>query len=478
MNSRFLYLGIAAFLLLGMWWITGQKTNEPPRRDRSTILDEEVQRQREEIQSLQWELKQLRRNKEDLNLQIQQQGEQWKGKMATSEANLQLERDLIATLRDVIKDQNQKSERDRQIIDRLQFQMKQLLVLNQTLQEGEATPRRSPHPTMSREAHHSASTLDGPVQELAARGPVPWAESGAIKDLDFQITDTQGRHPLHIAALHGQSEMLKWLASDGVGLEVRDHLGHTPLHLTVLEGKDDTFQVLLDQDANPLAKDAEGSQPMHLAASKGNLPALRHLKSLDLPLEAVDSLGRTPLHRAAMAGELEAMGLLLDWGAPPNEADVFKRTPLMYAVLLHGESAPMVDLLVKNGALLDLPDFRGRTALHLAAGQGRQKGSQALLQAGSMIFILDEADMTPLHVAVAANRLETARFLLMEGAGLEHGDLMGRTPLHLAIAHGSRALVMLLLKAGADTEALDDRGKSVREWARELGREPWLPDQP
>ncbi|XP_074571772.1 putative signal recognition particle 43 kDa protein, chloroplastic [Curcuma longa] len=85
----------------------------------------------------------------------------------------------------------------------------------------------------------------------------------------------------------------------------------------------------------------------------------------------------------------------------------------------------------------DAEDSDGRTALHFVAGLGSEECIRLLAEAGADV-----------------NRAERA------GGGL--------TPLHIAAGYGQPAAARALLLAGADPEALDGRGRTPLELAREV----------
>ncbi|XP_077493586.1 NF-kappa-B inhibitor alpha-like isoform X2 [Amblyomma americanum] len=113
--------------------------------------------------------------------------------------------------------------------------------------------------------------------------------------------------------------------------------------------------------------------------------------------------------------------------------------------------------------LLDIRNYYGQTALHLAALCGRHHEARLLVVAGATVDILDDAGRTPLHVACRGGEVRVATDLLADVTEPQyrvhpgkHGatyatslvsqrTLTGDTALHLAISSGSLELVELLL---------------------------------
>src|SRR5690606_28554445 len=133
-------------------------------------------------------------------------------------------------------------------------------------------------------------------------------------------------------------------------------------------------------------------------------PPYRSLRA-DRGADGVLGIGTTPLIRAARAADLGAIKLLLE-----------------------------------HGALVDLPQDRGVTALMVAAGMDRRS--------------IDTRGKFTREIEL----LEAAKLLLDAGADVTRTDDRGRTPLHGAASQGMNDVVRLLVERGADPLAKDGDG--------------------
>jgi ankyrin repeat protein len=76
---------------------------------------------------------------------------------------------------------------------------------------------------------------------------------------------------------------------------------------------------------------------------------------------------------------------------------------------------------------------------------------------------------TPLHVVCVWGDLEPVKVLIEAGADVNARGDRGQTPLFRAVTGENIEVVRLLLRAGADRRILDDDGRPVARFARNVG---------
>jgi len=211
------------------------------------------------------------------------------------------------------------------------------------------------------------------------------------------------------------SSALSLVNLSGAGQGVRDSRGWTVLHLAARHSKPQTVRRLLDQGARVGEKDEEGNTPLHLAAESGNKEAARVLLHHGARVEDRNTAGLSSLHIAARAGQISTISLLL-------------------------QNTHQVDHSTGPA---------GRTALHLAAGQGWFQVVLALLEAGASVRARATQGWTPLHFAARGGQLECVKLLASRGAGLDAKTEAGWTPLMLAASYNREDVVRHLLSKGA-----------------------------
>lgn len=127
-------------------------------------------------------------------------------------------------------------------------------------------------------------------------------------------------------------------------------------------------------------------------------------------------------------------------------------TPLHIAVMVGTEEA--VQILIDNGARLDVRDPVGATPLHRAARKGFIDSARLLVEAGADVDSRDMSGRTPLFWAVSgdAASIDMVRLLVEAGTDLHIRDEGGNTVLHEAV-HSNAEIVSYLIGKGIDVNA-------------------------
>jgi uncharacterized protein len=262
-----------------------------------------------------------------------------------------------------------------------------------------------------------------------------------------------GLTPLLYAARQGCAECVKILAEAGADLDLGDPDNVSPLLMASLNGRWDTAKYLINKGANVNKWDWWGQSSLYAAVDLNTIP---HGGRPDRP-----SLDETT--------SFDIVKLLLDKGANPNlqlkllppfrslGADrgvdqmlTIGTTPLLRAA--KAMDAPVIELLLKHGANLNLPNIRGMVPIVAAAGVGSVDADtrgwfttedvqqraiaslELLLKAGGDVNTADpQRGSTLLHGAAFWGWNDVVKYLVQKGAKLDAKDTRGFTPIDSAL---------------------------------------------
>lgn len=190
----------------------------------------------------------------------------------------------------------------------------------------------------------------------------------------------------------GAFDIFHLLVRCGASLDIPDHGGSTP--------KDIILEILLVRSAPEI-----------------ELDRLRSVVNVE---EIRQSWNPSPVHRAVMDRDPDTLRLVL---ADPG-----------------------------NRQAVDMPDKRGRTALHHAAQMKHDELLETLLDAGVDLDARDCNEETPLHLAVQCSYESGARMLIARGASVLAANKLGQKTIHIATVFAEIASFGSLLEMLIDAQ--------------------------
>ncbi|XP_043466971.1 putative ankyrin repeat protein RF_0381 [Leptopilina heterotoma] len=196
--------------------------------------------------------------------------------------------------------------------------------------------------------------------------------------------------------------------------------------------------------------------PIFLAVHKGDLNRVSTLLNKNNLEECIHD--KRMLHVAAARGHLQIVDLLIKNGAKLNVEDVKGRTT--FYIALQQNKVKVAEFLLKNGARIDIPRDDGRTTLHVAIKTQNIQIVERLLKQGTMVNVLDDvSSMKPIDFAASLNNIQLVELLLKYGAKMDESDEFREgqkddhkrmTALHFAAERGNLEMVKLLMSNGFD----------------------------
>lgn len=296
---------------------------------------------------------------------------------------------------------------------------------------------------------------------------------------------------LHLAAMIGEVNAVRYLIGKGIDVNVRNALHHTPLHLAAGIGHTEVVKILIREgNAEIEVFDARNQTPMHYAVNNKKLEIVKLLLELGSDVNSArvgqNSMKLSPIHISVSNTNYDERDLCLDIlrclikepNAQVNLQDYENKTPLHYAerlktieVLLTRED---IDPLVKDDSGKTPFDYakpeikkalmsnkygsEKNSLLHLAAQRGEIEIVDTILKEEIDIDIVNNKGLSPIYLAAEKGHLHVVKLLLKKGANY--------TPvLHLAIKSNNLELLKTLFKEKS-IKLPDEIGKSVPVYYR------------
>ncbi len=332
--------------------------------------------------------------------------------------------------------------------------------------------------------------------DVNARGAVRNWERKVIREPRPKDMNQGGFTPLLYAAREGCIACAKELVAGGVDLDLPDPHRVTPLVMALMNMHFDFASYLIEAGADIDKWDLYGRTPLYMAADVSTLPVMGNGAMVVLP--SMDS-----------TTALDVARRLLEAGADPN-IQLKRRppyrnvpqdrggdtilsmgaTPLLRAA--RAGDAPMVQLLLEHGALVDLPSNQGVTPLMAAAGleyglrvtRGRNRTDEGVL--ATMQLLLDAgADINARMLTEPKGDTASAQLVINQRLNDFSYDYRGRqvpspraiphrTALHGAAMKGFDPIVKFLVEHGADLYAKDANDRTALDLAKGDYNEPFL----
>ncbi|XP_064455145.1 uncharacterized protein LOC135366391 [Ornithodoros turicata] len=275
------------------------------------------------------------------------------------------------------------------------------------------------------------------------------------------ISDRDGRLPLHAAARNGQhsAKTYNLLIEHSKDVNSVDRQGKSALVIACEHGRSDAVQCLLESNADANITERRGRLPLHQAAKHGKLPTdcLHVLARHTVDINATDSKGETALHLAIEARHNHVVTCLLEENARANIPDKTGKLALHRAVCANVEENTF-GLIISRTDDINHRDIDARTALHEAVWSRNPTAIIMLLRAGAQANVKDRFGCLPLHNACESDLTDRYCFLaLIENTDdFNEYDDTGFTPLMYACYERNSKPIQWLLEHGAQ---VNDRGR-------------------
>ncbi|KAF5907568.1 ankyrin repeat domain-containing protein 26 isoform X1, partial [Clarias magur] len=248
------------------------------------------------------------------------------------------------------------------------------------------TKRRKGSPSASETASVLSVGYDlkekdlGKVHKAAFNGDVAKLKQLAKKN-DLNQLDKENRTALHLACVHGHTEVVQYLVEHKVKLNLCDNQNRSALMKAVQCQQDRCVSILLDREADPNLVDINGNTALHLAARIPSVPVALKLLEHKANINAQNKGGNTPLMLSVEENHAEMAEFLLKEDADVNLQNQEQRTPLLIAAC-NGQIS-MVRLLLQYNADITVKDNKGWSSDDYAVMNGHHACSHLIIEHGA-----------------------------------------------------------------------------------------------
>ncbi|KAK3583377.1 hypothetical protein CHS0354_040339 [Potamilus streckersoni] len=301
------------------------------------------------------------------------------------------------------------------------------------------------------------------IHYAAARGSAPVIEALIQAGLDLNARTSYGAHVLHIAAMHDNLSIVKYLIENDPSLPLQnDKNGWTAIQYAAAGGSAPVIEALIQAGLDLNTKTNDNNHVLHIVAHHDNLSIIKHLieNNPSLPLQN-DKNGWTAIHYAAAGGSAPVIEALIQAGLDLNARTNDNKNVLHIAA--HHDNLSIIKYLMENNPSLALQnDKNGWTAIHYAAARGSAPVIEALIQAGLDLNARTNDNKHVLHIAAHHDNLSIIKHLIENNPSLAlQNDKNGWTAIHYAAAGGSAPVIESLIQAGLDLNARTSYGAHV-----------------
>ncbi len=173
-------------------------------------------------------------------------------------------------------------------------------------------------------------TLDKLFFKTVSQGNIDMATFLLEQNVSLTTLDGEGRHPLHIAVMNKDYEMMELLLHHITieTLEYKDKNGFTPLRIATELLDRFLCEDLVEAGAEVNTRDSRDLTPLHYLALHGPVKLTEWFLERGADVSLVDDRGMTPLHLAAVRNDVKMVKLLLKFKAKVNKKSEANQTAL------------------------------------------------------------------------------------------------------------------------------------------------------
>ena len=287
-------------------------------------------------------------------------------------------------------------------------------------------------------------------------GHIRIAESFFSRGLKLQELQKDCYKPATLAAKSGSLAMIELMINQNCDANATDENGWNALHFASYHGHYQIIERLIANNVSTIATTSKKETPLLFAVKGSHFPVAERLLRCskdDNIVSAEDEQGQQAVHHTARTGSIEIFNLLMSNGAKINVENSFGWQPLHIATA-YGHLT-LVQRLLEQGANVD------------------EKLGSSLIKTDQTHKVVEDGywaearwpypGSRPLHLACEYGHYEIAKYIISKGAKREATCSQGWQPLHMAAYYGSSTLVEMLLVSGVYPHAATNEGRTAQD---------------
>ena len=280
---------------------------------------------------------------------------------------------------------------------------------------------------------------------------------------------------LMVACQCGHVALVKLLVKKGANVNLQNGSGWSALMKAAVSGNVEVTKTLLECGAKTSLKTSEEGSALMIACRSSNKSSKVVKLLLQQGCDEADVV--ISLLVACKAGYVKVVEAILEYSTKPinvlfvprlvghprvhYSASEYTGWTALTKASAYGHSQ-VVDVLLKNGADIDLKNKDGISALMVAIENDMQETATLLVEKGADLDLHGKLD-TALTLAARKSNAHIARLLLDKGASIDLQNNVGETCLMVAchFRSFSKELSKLLLERNASVNLQDDKSNSA-----------------
>ncbi|KAK6471714.1 protein phosphatase 1 regulatory inhibitor subunit 16B-like [Huso huso] len=238
------------------------------------------------------------------------------------------------------------------------------------------------------------------------------------------------------ASTRSDAEEVRYLLRNNVDPNLCNDDGLTALHQCCIDNYEEIAKILLNRGANVNARDNELWTPLHAAATCGHASLVKVLIQQGADLLAVNSDGNMPYDLCEDDPTLDIIEMAMANRGITQEMINEMR------VAVEKRMISDIQELLQSRQDLSKTDEQGVTLLHIAAANGYIQAAELLLEQGARVDIRDIDGWLPLHAAACWGQIQVAELLVSHGASLNAKTYLDETPIDLCEDEEFKAMLL------------------------------------